>query len=79
MQKNENHSNLTSFYKAKVQVDQGPPPHKTRYSETSKSESGEEPQTHGYRVNFPEQKNTNSLGSKIKNRQIWSHKIAKLL
>jgi hypothetical protein len=46
-------------------VDQGPP-HKTRYTETNRKESGEEPQAHGHKGNFPEQ-NTNSLCSKFKN------------
>jgi hypothetical protein len=45
--------------------DQGPP-HKTRYTETNKRESREEPLTHGYRGNFPKQ-NTNGLCSKINN------------
>jgi hypothetical protein len=27
-------------------------PHKTRYTETDRKESGEEPQAHGYRENF---------------------------
>jgi hypothetical protein len=33
---------LTSLYKARVQVDQGPP-HKTRYTESGRKESGKEP------------------------------------
>jgi hypothetical protein len=33
------------LYKAQVQVDEGPP-HKTRYTETNRRESGEEPQIH---------------------------------
>ncbi len=36
---------------AQVQVDQGPP-HKTRYTETNRRESGESLQTHGHRGNF---------------------------
>jgi hypothetical protein len=40
-------------------VDQGPP-HKTRYTESNRKESGKEPQTHGHRDNFPEQ-NTNDF------------------
>ena len=48
-----------------VQVDQGPP-HKARYTETNRRESGEEPQTHRNKGNFPDQ-NTNGLCSKIKN------------
>jgi hypothetical protein len=40
MQKNENHSIFIFFYKAQVQVDQGPP-HKTRYTETNRKEIGE--------------------------------------
>ena len=35
------------------------PTHKTRYTETNRKESGEEPQAHGHRANFPEQ-NTDS-------------------
>jgi hypothetical protein len=46
--------------------------------DTVKGESGEEPQTHGHRGTFPEQ-NTNGLCSKIKNKQMGPHKIAKLL
>ena len=42
------------------------PPHKTRYTETNRKESGEEPGAHGHKGKFPEQ-NTNSLCSKIKN------------
>jgi hypothetical protein len=49
-------------------------PHKTRYTETRRRESGEEPQTHGHRGNLPEQ-NTNSLCSKIKN---WQRDLIKL-
>jgi hypothetical protein len=56
---------LISLYKAQVQVDQGPP-HKIRYTETNRKESGEEPQAHGHREKFPEQ-NISSLCSKIKN------------
>ena len=58
-------------------MDQGPP-HKTRYTETNKKESGEEPQADRHRGNFPKQ-NTNSLCSKIKNWQMGAHKITKLL
>jgi hypothetical protein len=36
------------------QVDQGAP-HKTRYTESNRRESGEKPRTHGHRGNFPEQ------------------------
>ena len=53
------------LYKAQVQVDQGPL-HKIRYTENNRKESGEEPQAHGHRGNFP-QENTNSLCSNIKN------------
>jgi hypothetical protein len=53
---------------AQVQVDQGPP-HETRYTETNRRKSGEEPQTHWHRGNFPEQ-NTNGLCSKI-NSDKW--------
>jgi hypothetical protein len=54
MQKNANQSILISLDKAQVQVDQGPP-HKTRYTETDRRKSGEEPGAHGHRGNFPEQ------------------------
>jgi hypothetical protein len=40
------------------------PPHKTRYTETNRKESGEELQAHGHRGKFPEQ-NTNSLCSQL--------------
>ena len=65
MEKNANLSILISLYKAQGQVDQGPPQN-TRYIETYRGESGEEPQAHGHRRKFPEQ-NINSLCSKIKN------------
>jgi hypothetical protein len=39
---------------------------KTRYTETYRGESGEEPRTHGHRVKIPEQ-NTNGLCCMIKN------------
>jgi hypothetical protein len=39
---------------------------------------GETPRRHGHRRNFPKQKR-NGLCSKIKNRQMGTHKIAKLL
>jgi hypothetical protein len=42
MQKNANLSILISLYKAQTQVDQGSP-HKTRYTEINRKESGEEP------------------------------------
>jgi hypothetical protein len=64
MQKNANQSILISLFKAQIQVYQGPP-HKVRYNEINRKESGEEPRTHGHGGNFPEQ-NTNSLCSKIK-------------
>ena len=38
----KNKSILISLYKAQVKVDQGSP-HKTRYTETNRKESGEEP------------------------------------
>jgi hypothetical protein len=57
---------------AQVPVDQGHP-HKTRYTETSRKESEEEPRTHGHRWNFPEQ-DTNSLCCKIKTWQKGPHK-----
>ena len=56
-------------------MDQGLP-HKIRYTETNRRENGEEPQTHGHRRKFPEQ-STNGLCSKINNRQMEPHKIAK--
>ena len=65
---------LISLYKVQVQGDQGPP-HKNRYSETYIKDSDEETQAHGHRRKFPEQ-NNNGLCSKIKNRQMGSHKIA---
>ena len=54
MYKNVNRSILISLCKAQVQVDQGPP-HKTRYTETNRKESGEEPQTQWQRGKFPDQ------------------------
>jgi hypothetical protein len=41
-------------------------------------ESKQKPQTHGNREKFPEQ-NINYLSSKVKNRQMESHRIVKLL
>ena len=58
-------------------MDQGPP-HKTRYTESNRSESREKYQTHGHRGKVPED-NTNGLYSKIKNQQMGPHKIAKVL
>jgi hypothetical protein len=58
-------------------MDQGPP-HKTRYTETSRREGGEEPLTHGHRGKLHEQ-NTNDLCSKVKNGQMKPHEIVKLL
>jgi hypothetical protein len=63
--------------KSQVQVNLGPP-HKISYTETTRRESGEESQTHWHRGNFPEQK-TNGLFCKIKNVQMGSHNIVKLL
>jgi hypothetical protein len=77
MWKNANWSILIFLYKAQVQVDQEPP-HKTRYTETNRKSSREEPLAHGHRGNFLEQ-NTNSLFSKIKNWQMGPYKIAKPL
>jgi hypothetical protein len=62
--KNTNRHILISLYKVQVQVDQAPL-HKTRYTETYRRESGEEPPAHGHRRKFPEQ-NTNGLCSKNK-------------
>jgi hypothetical protein len=42
-----------SVQKALVQVDPVSP-HKTRYTETNRSESGEEPPVHGHRGKVPE-------------------------
>ena len=58
-------------------MDQGLP-HKTRYTESNRRESGEKPGIHGHKGNFPEKK-TNDLFSKINNRQMGPHKIIKLL
>jgi hypothetical protein len=52
MQKNAYWSILIFLYKAQVQVNQGTP-HKTRYIETNRKESGEEPWSHGHKGNFP--------------------------
>jgi hypothetical protein len=46
--------------------------------ETNRRKNGKEPRTHGHRENFPKQ-NTSGLCSKISNRQMEPHKIAKLL
>ena len=62
------------MYKAQFQVDQGTP-HKTRYTETYRRESGEKPQIQGHRGKIPKQ-NTNSLCSKIKMQQMGPHKIS---
>ena len=43
--------------------------HKTRYTETNRRESGEEPKTRGQRGNFSGL-NTNDLCPKINNRQM---------
>jgi hypothetical protein len=46
-------------------VDQGPP-HKTRYTDANRRESGEEPQTHGHKGNFPDRTSmVYALGSTI--------------
>jgi hypothetical protein len=58
-------------------VDQRPPP-KTRYTETNRRESGEEPLTHGNREKFTEQ-NTNGVYSDINIRQMEPQKTAKVL
>ena len=52
MLESENRTILINLHKAKVQVDQEPQ-HKTRYSESSRRQSGKE--THKHRINFPEQ------------------------
>jgi hypothetical protein len=58
-------------------VDQEPS-YKTRYTESNRRESREKSQTCGHRGKVPEE-NTNGLYSKINNRQMGPHKIAKLL
>ena len=63
MLKNANRSILISLYNAQAQVDQGPL-HKTRNTETTRKDNGEEPEAHEHSGNFPEQY-TNSLCSKI--------------
>ena len=73
--KDVNWSILISLYQGQVQEDQGLLL-KTRYTQSSRRKSGEEPGTHGHRGKSPEQ-NTNSLCSKIKNWQIGPHKITK--
>jgi hypothetical protein len=65
---------LIYMFKSQVKVDQGPP-HKTRYSETYRGESGKEPRTYGHMGKIPKQ---NSLCWKIKNQHMGSHIIAKL-
>ena len=77
MLKNENQAFPIPLYKAQLQVDQRSP-HKTRYTETHRTKSGEELRTHRHRGKFPEQ-NTNGLCSKIKNQQMGPHKTEKLL
>ena len=42
MQKNENRAMFVTLIKAEIQVDQEPE-HKTRYTESNRRESGEEP------------------------------------
>jgi len=49
----------------------------TRYIQTNRIKSGEAPGTHGHWKKFPVQ-NTNGLCSKIKNRQMGSHKTEKI-
>ena len=51
MLKNGNRAILISLYKAQVYIDQEPP-HKTRYTESNRRESWEEPQRHGPEENF---------------------------
>jgi hypothetical protein len=68
---------LISLDKAQVKVDQGTS-HKTRDSETYRGESRKKLRRYGQRGKIPEQ-NSNGLCSKIKNRQMGPHKIAKLL
>jgi hypothetical protein len=63
----DHHVMLISMYKAEVQVNQGPP-HKTRYPESNRRESGDKPQIHEHRGKYLEQ-NTNGLCSKINNQQ----------
>ena len=53
------------------------PPHKARYTESNKRETGKEPQKYQHRGKFPEQ-NTSDSGFKINYRQKGSHKIENL-
>jgi hypothetical protein len=50
--------------------------HKTRYTESNRRESGEEPLAHRHRGKVPEQKSS-GLCSKIKNQQMQSFYKAK--
>ena len=77
MFKNANWSIFITWYKAQVQVDQGPP-HITRCTESNKRESGEEPQMHWLRGKPPEQITIGSF-SQINNWQTESHETEKLL
>ena len=43
---------IYTFYKAQVQVDEGPQ-HKMIYTESNRGESGKEPQMHWHRGNLP--------------------------
>jgi hypothetical protein len=74
--KNANRPILIFLYIAQVQVDQGPP-YKTRYTETNRRESGEEPRIFWHRGKKIPEQNTNGLCCKIKNQQMEPHKIAK--
>jgi hypothetical protein len=77
MWKNANWAIFISLYKVQVQVDQRPS-HKTRYIESIKREVSKGLQTHQHRGKFPEE-TTSGPDSKIKYRQMGSHKIEKLL
>ena len=77
MQKNAYQSFPILVYKTQVQIDQRPP-HKTRYTETIRSECGKELRTHRHRGKFTKQ-NINGLCFKIKNQKMAHHEITKFL
>jgi hypothetical protein len=55
------------------------PPHKTRYTETNRRESGEEPSPHGHREKKILKRTPVTYALMPNNRQMGPHKIAKLL
>ena len=77
MQNTANRSLSITLHKTQVQVDQEPQ-HKTRHSKSNREESGEEPWTHWYRRQLPEQ-NTSGSGSQINNWYMGPHETEKLL